>query len=101
MMKSLLQTLNKIFEWFGFLDNNRRLSITNTAVIIFISICAIRMLFVGVKIQTAYFMWDIQAVDMESTLPLLFSLINYGHKRIENNKKGDEVEKKDSENESK
>lgn len=56
-------------------------SITNWIVLIFTGITAFKSLFGGVVIDLKYFDWHIESLDMASTLPMLFGLLNYGHKR--------------------
>lgn len=65
----------------GFLNDDECVSITNIIVIIFTTITAFRALFAGVIIDTHFFDWKVQELDISSTLPLLFSLLNYSHKR--------------------
>ena len=67
---------------FGILNENETVSITNCIVLIFVLILAFKMLFTGVVINTKVFDWTIAAPDIANTLPLLFSLMNYGHKRM-------------------
>lgn len=78
-MKDMLNTL-------GILNDNQKVSITNLAVMIFIAILGFKMMFSGVTVDTKLFDWKIESPDMANTLPLLFSLLNYGHKRLEINK---------------
>lgn len=65
----------------NFLSNDGKISITNVIVFIFVIITAFKELFSGITIITPWFNWKIESLDVSSTLPLLFSLINYGHKR--------------------
>lgn len=83
-MKDLLLKL-------GVFNDNERVSITNVAVMVFIGICAFKSLFVGLEISTQYFKWKVEALDLNSNLPLLFSFLNYGHKRTELNKQESEI----------
>lgn len=78
-MKEMLNTL-------GVLNDNQKVSITNLVVIIFVMILGFKMMFAGVKVDTKLFDWEIIAPDIANTLPLLFSLLNYSHKRLEINK---------------
>lgn len=57
-------------------------SITNSVVLIFVFITAFKTLFSGVTLNFKYFDWKIEGLDIASTLPLLFGLTNYGHKRM-------------------
>lgn len=77
MKDTLLSLLNKI----GFLNDDNKVSITNLSVIIFLSITAFKMLFSGLNLSTQFFTWKVEALDLSSTLPLLFSLLNYQGKR--------------------
>ena len=74
--------MNDIFKKLGVLNENDSVSITNLVVIIFVSILAFKMLFTGVVIDTKLFDWKIESPDIANTLPLLFGLLNYGHKRM-------------------
>lgn len=65
------------------------ISVTNTVVLIFCFITAFRSLFAGTVIELPIFTWKIESLDMASTLPLLFSLMNYHGKRVELNKQND------------
>lgn len=66
----------------SFLDDNERLSWSNLTVAVFVIITAFRSLFGGSDLVIAHlFDWKIQTVDMAATLPVLFSLANYAHKR--------------------
>lgn len=58
------------------------ISVTNVTVFLFTGITAFRSLFSGVVINFGAFDWKIEALDLSSTLPLLFGLINYGHRRM-------------------
>lgn len=78
-MKDLLNTI-------GVLNDDNKVSLTNLIVIIFVTITAFKMLFAGVIIDTRLFDWKVESPDVATTLPLLFSLLNYGHKRLEYNK---------------
>jgi hypothetical protein len=75
--------LEKLFKKLGILNEDKNISITNVAVILFISICAFKSLFAGVEIETQYFSWKVEALDLNANLPLLFSFVNYGHRRKE------------------
>lgn len=78
--------MGEVFKKLGVLNENDTVSITNLVVIIFVSILAFKMLFAGVKIDTRLFDWEILSPDVANTLPLLFGLMNYGHRRLEQNK---------------
>lgn len=77
--KSFLQTL-------GLLNEDQCVSITNLVVFVFLFITSFKALFAGVVIDCNYFDWKIESLDLSSTLPLLFSLLNYHGKRVEVNK---------------
>lgn len=85
-MKEMLQNLlTKI----NLLDKDQNLSITNLTVALFISIAALRMLLGGSDINLGLFIWKVQVIETSDTLPVLFSLLNYSHKRmIINNNNG-------------
>ena len=78
--------MSKVLNTIGVLNDDNKVSLTNLIVIIFVTITAFKMLFTGVAIDTKLFDWKIEAPDVATTLPLLFSLLNYGHKRMEYNK---------------
>jgi hypothetical protein len=62
--------------------NNGETSLTNLVVIIFVLLTAFKMLFAGVVINHTFFTWKIDSPDTASTLPMLFSLLNYSHRRM-------------------
>lgn len=62
------------------------LSVTNSVVLVFCFITAFRSLFAGSVIELPVFTWKIESLDLASTLPLLFSLVNYSHRRMEQSK---------------
>lgn len=74
-----------MLDYLGFLNDDQKLSLTNIAVIVFILITAFRGLLSGATFTFNEFKWVVEPIDFASTLPLLFTLINYGHKRILNN----------------
>lgn len=75
-MKDLLQSFN-------LLDAQDKVSLTNCIVVLFVLLTAFKTLFSGLTITLSFAEWKIEALDFNSTLPLLFSLLNYGHKRME------------------
>ena len=76
--KSIISTiLNKL----NFLDHEGRVSITNVCVAVFIFITAFRSLFGGSTFHIGTFVWAVQTIDYGDTLPLLYGLLNYSHKR--------------------
>lgn len=75
IIKSILDKLN-------LLDYEERLSLSNVTVALFVLICAFRMLFGGSTINISSFKWAVQTIDTAGTLPVLFSLLNYSHKRM-------------------
>lgn len=66
----------------GVINEDQKLSITNIVVFVFVAITAVRGMFAGAVLSTQYFTWKIEGLDFSATLPLLFSLINYSHKRM-------------------
>lgn len=78
--------MSKVLNTIGVLNDDNKVSLTNLIVIIFVTITAFKMLFTGVVVDTRLFDWKIEAPDVATTLPLLFSLLNYGHRRLEQNK---------------
>lgn len=75
-----------IFIALGVLNDDETTSITNIIVIVFAFITAFRTLFANLDIHTSWFSWTVQAIDLASTLPMLFGLLNYMHKRNTLNK---------------
>ena len=86
-----MQYLQNLLLKIGVLNDDQRVSITNVAVMVFIAICAFKSLFVGLQINTQYFTWKVEALDLNTNLPLLFSFLNYSHKRSELNKNESEI----------
>lgn len=78
-MKNVLKSLN-------ILDARDKVSLTNSIVIIFVLVTIFKTLFSGLTISLSFAEWKIEGLDFNSTLPLLFSLLNYGHRRMELNK---------------
>lgn len=78
ILKTILSKLN-------FLDAQENLSITNVIVMVFFLITAFRSLFGGSNIILGKFIWQVQPIDISGTMPILFSLLNYAHKRSINN----------------
>ena len=73
--------INNILAKLNFLDYEGRISLTNVTVALFVLICAVRMLLGGSTLHISTFQWSIQQIDTAGTLPVLFSLLNYSHKR--------------------
>lgn len=67
-------------------DSNGKISITNSTVFLFVAITAFKSIFAGLVITLPMAVWKIESLDIAATLPLLFSLLNYSHKRMETNK---------------
>lgn len=86
MPEQLKTFLITILDKLGFLTSDQKLSITNLAVIVFLSITAFKLLFSGAHFHYNIIDWTVQTMDISETLPLLFSLLNYQNKRVENNK---------------
>lgn len=84
---NIKETLKKVLDFFGFLSEDERISITNISVIIFLTIVSFKSLFGGLEITFgSWFTWKVQEMDLVNTLPLLYSLLNYQAKRTEVNK---------------
>lgn len=92
-MNKIKDILNQILTKLNFLSADNSVSITNLTVATFVFITAFRALFGGGELTVPYFDWKIQNVDYAATLPLLFSLLNYSHKRHLNNKSADDADK--------
>jgi len=73
--------MNDFFNKIGLLNDDGKVSLTNTIVYTFVFIAAFRSIFSGAEIHVSIINWKIQELNISDTLPLLFSLINYGHKR--------------------
>lgn len=78
--------MKEFFRSFNLLDREDKVSLTNCIVVIFVLITAFKSLFSGMVISFNFVEWKIEGLDFNSALPLLFSLLNYGHKRMEINK---------------
>ena len=74
----MVNLLNKL----GLLNDDNKLSITNVAVYTFLFITAFRSFFSGADVDFKFITWKVQDLDISSTLPLLFSLLNYHGKRM-------------------
>lgn len=83
-MANIQNLIKNILDKLNFLDNSERLSLTNVTVAVFVLITAFRMAFGGSILNISTFVWNIQTIDVSCTLPVLFSLLNYSHKRIVN-----------------
>lgn len=81
-MEQFKSTLTKFLKFFGFLNDQDVLSITNLTVIVFLTLTAFRGLFGGAVFSFNDFHWTVLPIDFAGTLPLLFSLINYSSKRV-------------------
>lgn len=90
------EMIKNALDKLGFLNDDEKISLTNVAVIIFVSITAFRCLFSGLAIHTANFNWTVEAIDIASTLPMLFSLLNYSHKRDQINKQNSQSDDKET-----
>jgi hypothetical protein len=80
-MNKISQILNTILNKLNFISSDNKISITNLTVAVFVLITAFRSLFGGSTLQVHGFNWVIQTIDYSDTLPLLFGLLNYSHKR--------------------
>lgn len=78
--------IGTVLSKLGFLGEDGNVSLTNCIVYIFVLITAFKILFSGMIIDWRIIHWRVESVDVSATLPLLFSLMNYGHKRMETNK---------------
>lgn len=84
-MNKVQSIIKSILDKLNLLDSQERLSLSNVTVALFIIICAIRMAFGGSTLNIISFQWQIQPINTADTLPVLFSLLNYAHKRSVNN----------------
>ena len=81
-MDKIQSIIKNILDKLNFLDFEGRLSLSNVTVAVFVLICALRMAFGGSTLNISTFAWNIQQIDTATTLPVLFSLLNYSHKRM-------------------
>lgn len=96
-MDKVQEIIKNILNKLNFLDFEQKISITNLTVAIFVLITAIRMTFGGSIIPLHFFDWKIQTIDIGATLPMLFALLNYSHKRnVINNLNKDSNDEKQS-----
>lgn len=72
----------KFLTWLGVTNDDGKFSLTNFIVFLFVGLTAFRFALAGAHIELGAFTWKIESLDISSTLPLLFGLLNYGHKRI-------------------
>lgn len=86
MIDKLKSILKQILDYCNFLDKDEQLSISNITVAVFVLITAVRMAFGGSVLNISTFKWNIQTIDVSGTLPVLYSLLNYSHKRHINSK---------------
>ena len=98
-MNNLQNVLKQGLDKLGFISEDNRISITNITVMVFVSITAIRALLGGSTLLIYGFSWQIQQVDMAATLPMLFALLGYSHKRYVNSNKNDNNNQKEGNNE--
>jgi hypothetical protein len=85
MIDQLENFIKNTLDKLNFLDSQGKVSLTNITVAIFVLIAAIRMLFGGSTLNIGSFAWNLQTINIADTLPVMFSLLNYGHKRSVNN----------------
>lgn len=81
MLDSVQNTIKSILDKLNLLDYEEKLSLSNVTVAVFVLICAVRMAFGGSTLNIASFKWAIQPIDVSGTLPVLYGLLNYSHKR--------------------
>lgn len=98
-MNKLEIVLKQSLDKMGFLSEDNRISITNLTVMVFVTITAIRALLGGSEMHLGSFDWKIQQIDMAATLPMLFALLSYSHKRYVNSNNNDNSQKDAGKNE--
>lgn len=82
-MNSIVNFLNTALDKMGMLNDQAKLSLTNLAVMVFMIIVGFRSLFAGLVLHFGVnVVWTVAPIDIASTLPMLYSLLNYGHKRL-------------------
>lgn len=74
--------IKEFFTTLGVLNDDQKVSITNCVVMLFVGITAFKVMFSGLDLSTQWFSWKVESLDTTTTLPLLFSLMNYGHRRM-------------------
>lgn len=75
----------KIKDWLttlGVLNDDQKMSITNVIVFLFVGIVAFKLLFAGLDLSNKLFTWVVAPCDLNSMLPMLLGLMNYGHRRM-------------------
>jgi hypothetical protein len=80
-MNSIISTVLKTLKTLGLLNDDNKVSITNLVVYVFLLITAFKTLFSGADLSYAHITWKVQPLDLSATMPMLFSLLNYAHKR--------------------
>lgn len=80
-MQQFQHILKTVLDKLGFLSDDEKLSLTNVSVIVFLGITAFRGLFGDAVFHFNDFVWTVQPIDFAATLPLLFALMNYAHRR--------------------
>jgi hypothetical protein len=89
MIDQLKNLIKNSLDKLNFLDHEGKVSLTNITVALFVLIAAFRMLFGGSTFNVSSFAWNVQTINIADTLPVMFSLLNYGHKRqLINNQSG-------------
>lgn len=71
----------EILSFLNITNEDRKISITNVLVLIFCTIVALRTAFAGLDINLGIAVWHVKDLDLASVIPMLFSLLNYAHKR--------------------
>jgi hypothetical protein len=71
-----------LLQKLSIINDDGTFSVTTGIVYLFTIIVAFRTLFSGATLSFHDFSWKISDLDLSATLPLLFSLLNYGHKRM-------------------
>lgn len=92
-MNNIQSIIKTILDKLSLLDSQERISISNITVAAFVLICAFRMAFGGSELNISTFQWKIQTIDVSGTLPVLYALLNYSHKRSIINTKSSNDEK--------
>jgi hypothetical protein len=88
-MDKVQNIIKTILSKMNLLSYDEKLSLTNLIVYIFTAITAFRLLFANVTIHFSHGSWNIPDLNISVVLPMLFGLLNYGHKRYINDNNSD------------
>lgn len=73
--------MNELLKKFNVVNEDNKISLTNSCLMIFTALTAFKFLFGGLNIEVNHLKLAIQPLDLPSVLPMLFSMTSYCHKR--------------------